>query len=493
MGLISRVKEFVMSILSSRVEKEFNVKIITSPGMETAQREWKDIVQGYPYWANENVRTINFAGFLCRYTAKKACLDIKVNVSGSPRADYINKCIENMVSKAIRRKTEDACALGGIVLKPSGTYNPTGAIDYVLPGSFAVTEQNANGDILGMIFMDRITKGTDYYTRLEYHHFENLSQSPEGTRTDTERVYVIKNKAYRSNGIKSLGNEIPLSDVPEWSAIQPEIMLSNVEKPLFAYFKMPLNNTISNSSAEGISIFAGCMEELRNLDIAWSVKSNEVEDSTHMTFIDENRISRPDTRNRGKKQMINLPRFVKGLRSGVDDANTIHEHVATLLTTDRLADINSILSMISTKAGFSQGQFILDRKSGAVTATQIESDDRETVETIIDVRNALKAAIKDLIYAMDKYCDVFFGMPSGYVNALDTDIADEDIFYFRDLMSTFEQDRQRAYQLMIQGVYSRKKYLMEYEGFGEKEADEMLEQARHEAAAGNTNSLFGEE
>ena len=46
---------------------------------------------------------------------------------------------------------------------------------------------------------------------------------------------------------------------------------------------------------------------------------------------------------------------------------------------------------------------------------------------------------------MDKYCDVFFDMPSGYVNALDDDVADEDIFYFKDLLASFEQDRQRAY------------------------------------------------
>ena len=190
---------------------------------------------------------------------------------------------------------------------------------------------------------------------------------------------------------------------------------------------------------------------------------------------------------------MKLPRFVQGLRQGVDEKNSIDEHVATLLTTDRLADINSILSMISTKAGFSQGQFVLDRKSGRITATQIESDDSETVETIEDIRASLRAAVKDLIYAIDKYCDVFFNMPSGYVNALDDEVADEDIFYFKDLLSTFEQDRARAMQLMTQGIYSKKKYLMEYEGFDEKEAEEMLAEAAAENQTKEKNGLFDEE
>lgn len=483
MGLISRIKEFIMNILKTHAEKEFNVRIITSETMEAAQCTWNNIIKGVPYWLSEDrdIRTINFAKFLCRYTARKACLDLKVGISGSDRANYINKCIKAMIDKSIRDKVEDACGMGGIILKPSGTYNPDGAIDYVMPGSFAVTEKNANGDILGVIFIDRITKGNDYYARLEYQHFtDTLFRNEDGNDT-TQRVYVIENKAYKSNNKDSLGRNIQLTDVPEWAGIEPIITVTNVDKPLYAYLKMPGNNTIDYESPEGVSIFAECIEELRNLDTAWSMKSNEVEDSKHMTFIDENRISRPDPNQRGRKKRFSLPRFVQGIKGGVNEGETIHEHVATLLTTDRIADINSILSMISTKAGFSQGQFVLDRNSGQVTATQIESDDNETIETIQDVRTALMAAVKSLVYALDKYCDIFHEMPSGYVNALDDDVADEDIFYFRDLLSTFEQDRTRAYQLMINGVYSKKKYLMEYEGFSEQEALEMLEEAKSES------------
>lgn len=492
MGLISRVKEFIMSILKTHAKKEFNVSLISSAAMESAQNLWQQIIAGRPYWLDEDIKTINFAKFLCQYTSKKTCLELNISISGSARADYIDQCIGNMVKKSIRDKVEDACGSGGIILKPNGTYNPSGAIDYVMPGNFAVTEKNSNGDILGIIFIDRIIKGDDYYTRLEYQHFTDAKTVGDDGET-TVRAYAIENRAYKSNNKDSLGRSIPLTDVPQWANIQPQLIISNVERPLFGYFKMPYNNTIDYQSPEGVSMFANCIQELKDLDVAWSMKGNEVEDSKHMTFIDETRIKQPDPKNKGIRVRMKLPRFIQGLKQGVNEEKTIEEHVATLLTTDRLADINSILSMISTKAGFSQGQFVLDRKSGRITATQIESDDSETVETIEDIRASLRAAVKDLIYAIDKYCDVFFNMPSGYVNALDDDVTDEDIFYFKDLLSTFEQDRARAMQLMTQGIYSKKKYLMEYEGFDEKEAEEMLAEAAAENQTKEKNGLFDEE
>lgn len=488
MGLFNRVRAWFMNLFKSEAEKQFNVDIVSSVAMEAAQSRWLNVINGTPAWVDKEggIETINFAKFLCYYTSKKTCLDLKVTVAGSERADYINKCIKAMVDKSIRDKVEDACGVGGIIFKPNGTYNPAGAIDYMMPGDFAVTDRNSNGDILGAIFIDRLQKGDTFYTRLEYHHFVDVAME-EG---ETVRAYSIENRAYRSQSSEALGNEILLTSVDEWSGIQPITTLSNVEKPLFGYFKMPYNNTIDYASPEGVAIFSNCLKELEALDVAWSRKTGEVFDSEHTTFVTERLLKGKRDKDNPTGKPIKLPRFVKMLTSGSLDNDMIHDHVAAMLTEQRIADMNSILSMISTKTGFSQGQFVMDRKEGRVTATQIESDDSETIETITDMRTALKTAIKDLIYALDKYCDVFFQMPSGYVNALDDNAPDEDVFYFKDLLSTFEQDRARAYQLVRDGLYSKLRYLIEYEGFSEKEAKEMLAQAGEEKKSVEEEGLF---
>ncbi len=488
MGLISKVRDFFMNLFMSEAKEKFNVKVITSDKMEIAQLTWSNIIKELPPWLNpsDGIETINFAKFLCQYTAKKTCIDLKVTVSGSERADYINKCISYMVQKSIRDKIEDACGLGGIILKPNGTYNPKSAIDYILPGQFVVTDKNSNGDILGAIFLDKLQKGDKFYTRLEYHHFENVLD----TSGNIVPGYTIENKAYKSNSDEVLGTEILLNTVEEWSNLEPIKSIHSVDKPLFAYVKMPYNNTIDYSSPEGVAIFANCHKELKDLDIAWSRKSGEVKNSKKIIFLSNSAIKGKRDKENPTGKPIELPEFVQGLEMGIDADNTIKEHVPTILTEQRITDINSILSMISTKCGFSQGQFILDRKTGRITATQIESDDSETVETITDIRTALKSAVKDLIYAIDKYCDIYFDMDSGYVDALDESVPDENIFYFKDLLSTFEQDRTRAYQLMQAGVYSKVKYLVEFEGFDETEALEMLAEAQEEKKATQDSGLF---
>ena len=97
MNIFTRVKEFFMNLFKTSAEKEFGVDIISSDFMEIAQTEWQNIIKGRPYWTNDDVRTINFAKFLCYYTSKKTCLDLNVTISGSDRADYINQCISAMI------------------------------------------------------------------------------------------------------------------------------------------------------------------------------------------------------------------------------------------------------------------------------------------------------------------------------------------------------------------------------------------------------------
>ena len=475
MSIFSKVKEAVMNLFRTDAEHVFRVETITSTELEQAQDLWNKIIKNTPPWINANTKSIGFGKFICQYTAKKTCLELAVSIEGSERADFINKVIKAMVDKTLRDKVEDAVGMGGIILKPNGNVNANNAIDYIMPWNYVITEQTSNGDILGAIFFDRIQRGDDYYTKLEYHHFV------EGSNEDglEGRFYQIENKAFHSTNETSLGEEISLKYVNEWALLQPVTTVTQVEKPLFSYLKMPWNNSIDYRSPEGVSIFANCIQELKDLDIAWSRKSDEVNDSQHITFIDEATMKRKDG-SRGVK----LPRFVKGLRKGVDSTSTIDEHVATMLTDQRISDINANLSMISTKAGFSQGQFVFNGKSGIQTATQVESESSETVETITDIRKALKSAIKDLCYALDKYCDLVYALPDGYVNILDEKVPDEDVFYFKDLLITFEQDRNRAYQLMNLGKYSTKKYLMEYEGFSSDEVDNMMQEIAEEKSQG---------
>lgn len=439
--------------------KVFNTDIILSAEMERTTALWYNIVGGKPYWVSkdDDIDTINFAKFVTADTAKKICLDIDINVEGSTRADYLQRII-NAFKKVLRDKVEDACALGGIMFKPNGS-----GIDYVQAGNFLVTETNTNGDIMGAVFFDYHQSGNKYYTRLEYHRFEN-------------DLYIISNKAFKSDRKDTLGKEIALNKVDVWADIEEEMSIQNVEEPLFAYYKMPYNNTIDGDSPLGVSVFSNSVRELRDLDIAWSRKSGEIEDSKHMTFVG------PGALMYAEQKKIKLPRFLRPVDLSSDVAKeTVHEHVATLLTEQRITDINSILSMISTKCGFSQGAFVLDRKTGQITATQVEADDRETIETIKDMRDALKDTIEQLLYALNVYADLYNLAPVGKYEAS---------YGFGDLTYNYDEDRNRWYQYASQGRVPFWMYLVKFEGMSEDEAKEVCKMAKEE---NRQKGLFEEE
>lgn len=454
MGFISWLRGVIGRVFKKEdAKKVFDTDIILSAEMERAITSWYNVVGGRPSWISkdDDIDTINFAKFVTADTAKKICLDIDLNVEGSARAEYLQGVMDAF-KNVLRDKVEDACALGGIMFKPNGNIETT-CIDYVQAGDFLVTEINSNGDIRGAIFFDYYQIGNKYYTRLEYHRFEN----------DT---YRITNKAFKSDRNDTLGKEISLDKLDIWAGMEEEVAVQNVDKPLFAYYKMPYNNTIDYSSPLGVSVFSNAIKELRDLDIAWSRKSGEVEDSKHMTFVG------PAAMMYAEQRQIKLPRFLHPVDLSNDVVKeTVHEHVATLLTEQRITDINSILSMISTKCGFSQGAFVLDRKTGQITATQVEADDRETIETIKDMRDALKDTIDQLLYALNAYADLYNLAPVGKYEAS---------YGFADLTYSYDEDRNRWLQYATQGKVPFWMYLVKFEGMSEEEAKEVCRLAKEE-------------
>lgn len=458
MGLISWFKGVISRMFKRKdATKAFDTDIVLSTDMERAITLWYNIIGGSPYWLSkdDDVDTINFGKFVARDTAKKICLDIGIQVDGgSARAEHLQTVVDAL-KKVIRDKVEDACSYGGVMFKPNGA-DGVACIDYVQPKDFLVTDKNANGDILGCIFFDYFQSGDDYYTRMEYHRFEG-------------DVYVISNKAYKSKKKDDIGKEVLLTAVPVWAGIEEDVYIENLDRPLFAYYKMPYNNSIDNDSPLGVSVFSEAVKELRDLDIAWSRKSGEIEDSKHMTFVG------PSAVRYAENNQITLPRFLRPVDLSDDvTKETVHEHVATLLTEQRIADINSILSMISTKCGFSQGAFVLDRKSGRITATQVESDDKETIETIKEMRDALKDALDNLLYALSKYADLYNLTPVGNY---------EVSYSFGDLTYNYDEDRNRWLQYANQGKVPFWVYLVKFEGMSEEEAKEMCQLAKEENKA----------
>ena len=453
------------------IGKVFGVELISSNDMNTALNRWNDISTGKPPWKNDEdqIETINMAKHISDTRAKLTTLDIGIAISGSPRADYLQELADDLL-KRLPDRVAEADRLGGLVIKWNGE-----TWDFILPGNFGVTAKDDNGEIVGAIFAAHTSQGSAHFTRLEYHRFEGTSQ--EGGR-----LYKVTNKAFKNQlspkGEVTLGAEVTLDKVEAWAHLEPEVTISNLEHPLFAYYRLPGANTIDPASPLGVSVFANALTELKAIDIAVSRKNTEVEDSKHITFVGQALIKN------AQNHHLEMPRFVMGLGMGLNDTETtaVHEHVPTMLTDQRIKDINFNLSMAGVKCGFSEGVFVLDGQTGMITATQVEADDRDTIQTIKADRDALKDALEQAFYGADALSTLYGLAPLGEY---------EINFNFGDITYNYEEDKAAWRAYVMNGWVPKWLYFVKFEGYSEEEAKALIAEA--DAANAEQAALFGAE
>lgn len=453
------------------IGKVFGVELISSNDMNTALNRWNDISTGKPPWKNaeDQIETINMAKHISDTRAKLTTLDIGIAISGSPRADYLQELADDLL-KRLPDRVAEADRLGGLIIKWNGE-----TWDFILPGNFGVTAKDDNGEIVGAIFAAHTSQGSAHFTRLEYHRFEGTSQ--EGGR-----LYKVTNKAFKNQlspkGEVTLGAEVTLDKVEAWAHLEPEVTISNLEHPLFAYYRLPGANTIDPASPLGVSVFANALTELKAIDIAVSRKNTEVEDSKHITFVGQALIKN------AQNHHLEMPRFVMGLGMGLNDTETtaVHEHVPTMLTDQRIKDINFNLSMAGVKCGFSEGVFVLDGQTGMITATQVEADDRDTIQTIKADRDALKDALEQAFYGADALSTLYGLAPLGEY---------EINFNFGDITYNYEEDKAAWRAYVMNGWVPKWLYFVKFEGYSEEEAKALIAEA--DAANAEQAALFGAE
>lgn len=441
--------------LTSKAKEEFNIEPIISQSMENMISKCISIYCGKPYWLNEedHIKTVNFAKSVCSETARLTMLGTKVAIDGSARAEWLQEEIDKVYYK-FREWVEYGCAYGTVILKPNGN-----GIDFVTPEDFIVTSES-NGMINGVVFINRATEGKKYFTRLEYHRFVN-------------DVYCITNKCYVGDTKNDTNKVVNIAKTP-WRDLAEESFIQNVEKPLYGVLTMPHANNVELGSAYGMPIFSEALEELKDLDIAYSRNSKEIFDSKRTVLLDSDRllptggkVAQTGTYFNRQRESMGLPDYVKNVYgNGTED---FYQEINPQLNTDtRLNGLNAYLSQIGYKVGYSNGYFVFNEAEGIQTATEVESNDRRTIQLIKDIRDKVESCITDVIYAMNVFADLYDLAPVGVYEVL---------FDFGDITYNVEEDRQRWWGYVVSGKVPAWKYFEKFEGMSEEEAREMIEQA----------------
>ena len=452
MGLLNRIRGWLSMLMKSKAD-EFNVEPISSDQMRSWINECVNIYKGEPCWLNEDdhIDTINFAKALVSETARLTTLGIGIKLDGSARADWLQEQIEKVYFQ-LRTWVEYGCAYGTVILKPNEN-----SIDLYTPDMFEIVHVN-NGKIDGVIFHNWKKVGKKWYTRLEYHRFEG-------------KLYTITNKCYLGDNPDDTKEQVDITVTP-WSELKEEVSISNMEKTLFGVFHTPQANNIDLGSPFGLPIFSEAVQELRDLDIAYSRNSKEIHDSKRIVLLDSDRLLPGGAGNLTVDEMPDYIKLVDGDTS--TESDVYHEINPTLNTDTRLTGINALLSQIGYKVGFSNGYFVFNESTGIQTATQVEADQQRTIQFIKDVRDKLESCLDGLIYAMDVFASLYGLAPAGKYEA---------VYDFGDITYNREEDRARWWGYVQAGKVPAWRFFVKFEGMTEEDAKTMTAEAEPKPTA----------
>ena len=408
------------------------------------------------------------------------------------RADFLNKQYGKL-KDALHVQVEYGIAKGGLVIKPypvhheqtttSSTNMLTGKAieddefeewtieyDYIQANDFYPIAFDASGKITEAAFIERKVDKNVVYSRLEYHKLEG-------------NTVTVINKAYKTKSSVGkveqdyLGEEIALSEVPEWAMLSAKTTVGPVNRLLFAYFKMPEANTIDTHSPLGVSGFdkvKGLIEEAdkQYSRMLWEFEGGELAvdiDRQALMWIDD-----PNQNPDGSGGHSEMPHLQKRLYRKVDlnEENTYNIFAPDLRDASIINGLNCILMRIEDGTGLSRGT-LSNADYEAKTATELKIQKQRSYQTNAHIQQAIQRTLEDVVYIMNAYCALYDITKDG----------EYEVSYEWDdsIISDSDTELTKRMILIQNGIASKLETRMWYFGETERQAKEALIRVQQES------------
>lgn len=381
MKILSAVRELVRKMFASKTIKEiYSADIAVSDLMLRRISDWDRMYRGKAPWLSQDVISLRLEQAVVREFANITLNEMTVSVSEKNIDGIFQSAIEN-----INQNLQKALATGAMVIKPIGKND----VQYVPKTEFIPMEYDVNGRLMKVIFPEtkRISEH-EYLIRLEYHSL------------DKEKGLTITNKAFRSSSADSLGREIPLKSVPEWSSLPDRVLYPLMKRPAFGYYVNPIDNYIDGSHA-GVSIFDSAAELIRLADIQFGRLDWEFESAERAVHVDAAVIT--PVENNTFSRSFEVPklkdRLFKGLNISAGIQDFFKEYSPALREENFIKGIEEYKRAIEFTVGLSYGD-ISTPQTVEKTATEIKASKKRKYNTVSAIQNNLKACLDDLVYAL---------------------------------------------------------------------------------------------
>ena len=408
-----------------------------SPAMAGAMETWRRAFYRQGEWSGGAGLPATVTG----YAATLVTNELELRWGQGKRAEYFGAQTPALTAR-LHEAVQLAAVFGWAVIRP---VMEDGKFCFQLwaPGQVFPTKFGPDGDMTAGYFADR---------RGEYLRIEEFSYE-KGTLT-------LRNRAYRARG-EVLGQEVPLSVRPEWENLSPEMELSGVRGPLFGVIKMPFANTVEPGSPLPVSLYAGAVETMGEFDRVYEDFLYELHSGRRKNIIERGAIV-PEGRRKG------LLRGAKYLDPAADtyildpaeEHSPFQDYSPEIRTGAYLAGLKTVLHIIENQCHLSTGSLSIDDRSGAMTATEVISQDKATYNTCAAIQNrGLTPGLLRVMEAMEDLADLYGLAPAG-----DTE---KGVVYGDGIFEDTQKEFERRMEMAREGVIGKDEVRQWYFGAAE--------------------------
>lgn len=400
---------------------------------------------------------------------------------------------DNDFFNTYEEQLEAGIALGGFAIRPY-VENDKIKLSWIKADQFYPLKSNTT-EVNEAAIADRTTvttgKKTLYYTLLEFHEW--IPQS------DGSYLYRIGNELYESQDASIVGVNVPLYRLDKYKNLKPQVFLSGLETPLFAYFRTPGANNISPESPLGLGIVDNSKNTVDAINTTHDQFVHEVKIGKRRIAVPSEML-RPGGQFDGANDQMHPPVF----DSETDIYERMYGDPNSLKITDLTQPIRNVqyqatmsffMREFENQVGLSQGTFTRNDDGSMKTATEVVSNDSTTYQTrssyLTQVEKQLNALVRAILYTAKNGALFSNGQPiwNGDVDTIET-VIDFNDGVFVDQEAQFNKDQ----QAMDEGVMPKIQFLVRNYGLDETTAQQWLDQVDEETPeppAMSESSLFG--
>lgn len=425
--------------------------------MDDAMEDWLGIYHDEPFWEKDcHGKTLNLGATIASEFARLIMVEFQSEITGSERAEFLQKQYKRL-KDVLRIKLESGCACGGIVFKP---YVKNGVIlpDCITQDNFIPIHYDSE-HITGAIFVERKRKGKKYFTRLEKQVYDYET-----------RCHTIESRFFVSFSYDLLGLETKSKKFNMWKKCEPIICIEGVDRPLFAFWRVPFANQIDKESPLGVSVYSRAVKQLMEADMQWDRYLWEYKGGELAVHAGEEVLRKKpsDDNNQNKFEMPETSeRLFRKFNVSADDEGKAFYNVynPTLRDEAYARGLNEIKRQIEFNCSLAYGT-LSNPQNVDKTAEEIKASKQRSYTAVNDMQTSLESVLKDYIYACNIMTTVCHLAPAGEY---------EVSFNWGDGVLE-DNDKEQAIQLneVNSGIRKKTDYLKWRYGVDDDQAQEML-------------------